>query len=117
MFCFSHGNNIPGTVISGNHDAGANTQAHKNIHQQIDQGPGRGNSRQRRMAVCIVPDNDDICSVIKQLQDSCQNQRAGKSKDLRKERPFRHIHLMPAVSVSESEHLLLLRINSLFSSG
>ena len=66
---------IPGTVIPGNRNARADAQAHKHIHQQVDQRAGGGNRGQRLMAG-IIAHHNHIRRVVQKLQDTRQDQRS-----------------------------------------
>ena len=95
MLCLPHSCNVPGAVIPGDHHARPDTQAHENIHQQIDQRTCGGYRRQRFMAG-IVSHHNHVRRVIQQLQDPCQDQRTRKRKNPRKQRAFRHIDFVTA---------------------
>ena len=74
MLRFAHRPHVPGTVIPGNRHARPDAQAHEHIHQQVNQGAGGRNSRQRLMAG-IIAHHDHVRRVVQKLKNSRKDQR------------------------------------------
>ena len=100
---FAHIRRIARAIIARDDHACAHRQAHKHVHNQVDQRTRRADGGQRRIAH-KAPHHDDIRRIVQKLQDTREHQGQRIADDLGHQRAGTHIHLVIGVSALQTQH-------------